>query len=517
MSSAALSGGWGSIAALALTLIVAGWLWADSARARACWGVAVLVMTPLVLLFSVTGDNEASLPHVRLVLIAGAWIVGLAVVAAATAVFVRWPRLIAPAALLTLPFRVPLAVGGQSVKLLLPLYLVIAAAVLALFWQAVVRAKAPSSDSRGRRTIDLVLAVVVVLYGLQAIYSADANVAIQNIAFFYAPFALLYGVVSRIAWDRRLVDVCLLSAIGLALVLVGVGFIEYARGEYLVRPGGIQANDFDPYFRIQSLFFDPNIFGRFLVVVMLLTTAAMLQAREAWRVGVFGAVIATLWAGLVLTLSQSSFLALLAGLIAIAALQWRTRIVLGAVAALATLAVIATVAFPATVGIDLSSARALERTTSGRFDLVTGGIDLWAKQPVFGYGSGSFSREFSAQNLTASDGSGESSTSKSHTAPLTIAAEQGLLGLIGFGFFSWFGFATVMQGAARRNRPGVGARIGVAAAFTAVFVHSLSYAALLEDPLTWMLLGSAVGLAGMRRANTDELQPTSEELVEAAA
>ncbi|MBJ7347217.1 MAG: O-antigen ligase family protein [Thermoleophilaceae bacterium] len=517
MSSAVLSGGWGSVAAFGLTLLVAGWLWGDSNWARACWGVAVLAITPLVLLLSVTGDNEASLPHVRLALIAGALIVGLAGLVATTAVFVRWPRLIAPAALLALPFRVPLAVGGQSVKLLLPLYLVIAAAVLALFWQAVVHSQPQSSEPRGRRRLDLVLAVVVVLYGLQSIYSADANVAIQNIAFFYAPFALLYGVVSRIAWDRRLVNVCLASAIGLALVLVGVGFIEYARGEYLVRPGGIQANDFDPYFRIQSLFFDPNIFGRFLVVVMLLTTAAMLQAREALRAGAFGAVIAVLWAGLVLTLSQSSFLALLAGLIAIAALQWRTRLVLATVAGLAALAVIATVAFPSAVGIDLSSTRALQKTTSGRFDLVTGGVDLWVKKPVFGYGSGSFSREFSDQNFAANEGNGESTTSKSHTAPLTVAAEQGLLGLIGFGLFSWFGFSTVMQGAARRNRPGVGARIGVAAAFTAVFVHSLSYAALLEDPLTWTLLGSAVGLAGMRRESPESKKPTVVMPAEASA
>jgi hypothetical protein len=41
-------------------------------------------------------------------------------------------------------------------------------------------------------------------------------------------------------------------------------------------------------------------------------------------------------------------------------------------------------------------------------------------------------------------------------------------------------------------------QVGVAAAFTAVVVHTLIYAAFLEDPLTWVLLGVATALAGAR-------------------
>jgi hypothetical protein len=49
------------------------------------------------------------------------------------------------------------------------------------------------------------------------------------------------------------------------------------------------------------------------------------------------------------------------------------------------------------------------------------------------------------------------------------------------------------------------ARVAVAAAFTAIFVHTLAYAALLEDPLTWALLGCAVSLAAVpRNAATKE-------------
>ena len=39
------------------------------------------------------------------------------------------------------------------------------------------------------------------------------------------------------------------------------------------------------------------------------------------------------------------------------------------------------------------------------------------------------------------------------------------------------------------------ARAGIAAAFVALIVHTLLYAAFLEDPLMWALLGAGVALA----------------------
>ena len=77
------------------------------------------------------------------------------------------------------------------------------------------------------------------------------------------------------------------------------------------------------YFTVNSVFFDPNIFGRFLALVMVLLGAVLLYARrERTRVGTL-AVLAILWGGLVLTLSRSSLGALLVGLGVLAALRWR--------------------------------------------------------------------------------------------------------------------------------------------------------------------------------------------------
>ena len=47
------------------------------------------------------------------------------------------------------------------------------------------------------------------LYGIQASYSDDFGHALENVVFFYVPFALLFVLVARVAWTPRLARVCL--------------------------------------------------------------------------------------------------------------------------------------------------------------------------------------------------------------------------------------------------------------------------------------------------------------------
>jgi O-antigen ligase len=482
---------------VALALAVSAWLLTPRPRLRAAAGLAVLALAPLALLASVTGDSEASLPHLSAAVLAALSVATIAAVIMTAAAFVRFPRAVMPAALIALPFRVPLALGGESVKLLLPLYLVIAGAVVAYAWQAW-HDDAPVP--RSPRLLDVSLAVFLGLYALQTIYSPDTSAAAQNSSFFYAPFALLYGIAASQRWDARQLRACAAALVAVALVLVAAGFVEFARGEPLLRPGGIKPNDFDPYPRVQSLFFDPNIFGRFVAVVMITVAAVLVFTEKPVRVVATAVLLALLWAGLVMTLSQSSFAALLAGLIALAALRWNSRVVLGASGIALLAGAVFVVAFPAISKVDLSSSRSAERSTSGRFDLVTGGIKLFGDRPLWGYGSGGFSDAFDRKQLARDSAFGSPTTTKSHTSPLTVAAEQGLIGLAAFMAVLIAGFAAVFRRARPDDdRPGYVARIAIAAAFTALFVHSLAYAAFLEDPLTWVMLGTAISLAAIPR------------------
>jgi O-antigen ligase len=166
------------------------------------------------------------------------------------------------------------------------------------------------------------------------------------------------------------------------------------------------------------------------------------------------------------------------------------------------------IALPSVTGIDLANSKSAEKTTSGRFDLVTGGLTLWGQKPFFGHGSGDFSDSYRASKLAKRTVYGPASTTKSHTAPLTVAAEQGIFGLAAFIAFLVAAFGAVFRRVRKedgpRGRPGLTARVAVAAAFTAIFVHSLAYAALLEDPLMWTLLGAAVSLAAIPRNPSED-------------
>ena len=71
----------------------------------------------------------------------------------------------------------------------------------------------------------------------------------------------------------------------LALIFTGIGFWEFQTRHLLLNPKVIASNQVEEYFRVNSLFFDPNIFGRFLAVVMLgLSTVVTWAKRPArWR------------------------------------------------------------------------------------------------------------------------------------------------------------------------------------------------------------------------------------------
>ena len=129
--------------------------------------------------------------------------------------------------------------------------------------------------------------------------------------FFYVPFALLFCLLRRLDWTPRLTRDCLGLVAGLAVLFALVGFVEYATKTIFLNPKLIAANDDHTYFTVNSVFFDPNIFGRFLALVMILLAAVLLYARRPAHAARHAVVLAILWGGLVLTLSRSSLGALL--------------------------------------------------------------------------------------------------------------------------------------------------------------------------------------------------------------
>jgi O-antigen ligase len=276
-------------------------------------------------------------------------------------------------------------------------------------------------------------------------------------------------------------------------VFAGIGFAEYETKTIFLNPKLVVANDLHTYFTVNSVFFDPDIFGRFLALAMIGLAVALVfdrrpgeAAAPARRVLAASLALAVLWGGLVLTLSRSSLGALLVGLATLAALRWRASRTLLVAAVVVALGAGAVAIAPKTFGLN----QGLNGASSGRADLVTGGAGLFADRPVWGYGSGSFVHEYRVHHPFSG-----TTLSASHTIPITIAAEQGVIGELAYVAL----VLAVALGLLRRARSDP-ARAGVAAAFLALVFHTFLYADFLEDPVTWALV--AVGCALAARAQS---------------
>jgi putative inorganic carbon (HCO3(-)) transporter len=451
-------------------------------RLRAAAMGAALVLTPILLVADIWNSPQLNVVRNHPLPAAVAALVGLGALVALALLMLRQPLLLPLLAIAALPFRIPIAVSGSTSNLLVPLYLVVAAGTLATII-ATLREEPPPASPWVPALLERLLALFIVLYAIQTTYSSDFDKALQQIVFFYVPFALLFVLLAQTAWTPKLLRASLLLLVGLALLFCLIGYVEYATRHLFINPKLLASNDLHAYFRTNSVFFDPNIYGRFLVIVMLTVAAVMLHVRRDRIVGAGALVLVALWAGLVLTLSQSSLVALLVGLATLAALQWGGRRILAPIAVVVLVAGAIVLIAPGTVGIDLHN---LNNSSSGRVGLVQGGGELFTSAPVFGHGSGSFEAEYRARHRReAADG-----TSASHTIPITIAAEQGVVGLIAYLALLLAALVVLLRGARERA-----ARSAVAAAFAALVVHTFFYAAFLEDPLTWTLLGVGVALA----------------------
>jgi len=518
-------------------------------RPRSAAMLLALILFPLLIL----GDQWHS-PQIvdlrddsaRFVALA---VAGLAATAALAAVFHRWPVFLPLAIVFALPFRIPLHAGGDTANLLVPLYLVIAGGVLSAAlgkWQegggvdlgagffAGRRAALaePALRKTGRRAqidppalLPWVLAGVVVLYALQTLYSPDFSKSLQNVCFFFVPFSLVYALLRDVSWDRKLLVLVLWVVAVEAVAFVIVGSVEYFSRSLFWNDQVIRSNEFHTYFRVNSIFWDPNIYGRYLALAIVVTMSALLWAKERRTMALLTGLVAVLWLGLVITFSQSSFAALLTGLAVLAALRWSWRWTLAAVGAGAVLAVVI-VLFAG--GASKLSPDRCNVDTGGRCNLVSGGAKLFGQRPLWGYGAGSFPRAYREHVATK-----KAPVSVSHTEPVTVAAEQGLIGLAAYaalliaalwtmssGLFAKRGGGGSHLGAAssfshrpvRESRMPHGekpsaqggpptpsyrvvGRAAILATFIALLIHTMAYAGFYEDPIAWVLLAVGASLA----------------------
>jgi hypothetical protein len=477
---------------IVLAALTAGVLLARTERARALAMIGLLILAPVLLLADVWNSPRLHVLHHHPLEAALAGVAGLGLIVVLAVVIARRRWLLAPLVVLALPFRIPITLGGTTSNLLVPLYVVLAAATLADVASVFRRSRESGASDESVATtaspaataavwLGRLLAAYVVLYAVQAAYSLDFQLALQQVVFFYAPFALAFCLLSRVDWSPRLVRTCLVVVAGLAIAFTLVAFVEYATRSVFLNPKLIATNADHTYFAANSIFYDSNIFGRFLALAMVLLAVTLLYDGDRREQIAATLVLALLWVGLVVSLSRSSLGALLAGLVALAAVRWRVSRAVVAIVGVVAVGAAALAISPHTFGLE----QGFNGVFSGRGSLVSGGVRMFGQRPVWGWGSGSFQTEYQRQNPTSPGG-----VDTSHTLPVTIAAEQGVIGeLVYLGLLV---AAAVMLLYGARGDP---VRAAVAAAFVGLVVHTLVYDDFLSDPATWALLGIGAALA----------------------
>ena len=416
--------------------------------------------------------------------------VGVLLAAAGGALLLRWPWVLAFATLACIPIRIPVDVGTEDANLLLPLYAVVGSLAVALGWQLL------RGDDRTRELgpVALPLAALVAWTGLALLWTDDLRQGAIFLAAFVLPFGLVAIGFARLPWSRRALLGLLVALVATALAYAGIGLYQWATREVFWNPKLQVDNAYAPFFRVNSVFWDPSIYGRYLVVAILATLALVLLGLRERLLAAGIAAIAVMWAGLLFSFSQSSFAALLAGTLAAAALTWRLR---GAVALALVAVVLVAIAFatPQVRTKLLEESRAgLNAATSGRAGLVSNGLRIAGDHPLAGVGTGGFKRAYA--DRTGLKGR-DPKKAASHSTPVTVAAEAGIPGLA---LLAWLGFASLAAAFRARGRSAAGgAARATGLTLGAIAVHSLFYNALFEDPTAWGLLG-LIALAVSHRA-----------------
>jgi O-antigen ligase/polysaccharide polymerase Wzy-like membrane protein len=397
--------------------------------------------------------------------IAGGWLV------------LRWPWLLAAATLACVPARFPVHVGDTQANLLLPLYGVVAIAAVALAWELF------GDDPRSRELgiLSWPLAALVAWQGVSVLWSQDVRQGAIELLFFVLPFGLLTIALARLVWSRAWALGLYVQLAVMALVFAVIGIVQYETRNIFWNPKVRVDNAYAPsgwFYRVNSVFYDPSIYGRFLVVAILASLVVVLRRRvdPLWAIAA-ALTLGITWAGLVPSFSQSSFVALSVATLVAAVVVWRTRSLLLVAVAVAVV-LVGGLASPA-----IRHKASLSHITSGRSTLASKGVKVALHHPVVGVGVGGFRHAYAeVAHLRGK----EPKAAASHTTPITVAAETGFPGLV---LLLWL-VATALWLAFRRlGRDFDGAaRLALGLALVAILVHCIFYNALFEDPTFWGLL-----------------------------
>src|SRR4029079_10078639 len=124
------------------------------------------------------------------------------------------------------------------------------------------------------------------------------------LAYFLLPFGLLVGLVARAPFPPWLPRALGVMALALGSLVAVVGIIQAATHKlWFFSPGVEVGNAYSSFFRVTSLFRDPSLYGRHVVIGIVVLVVAVLYGKV--NPFLAAGLIALMFAGLWFSYSQS--------------------------------------------------------------------------------------------------------------------------------------------------------------------------------------------------------------------
>ena len=137
------------------------------------------------------------------------------------------------------------------------------------------------------------------------------------LAYFTVPFALLLAIVARSPFPDWAPRAMARAAVALGTLFAVIGLYQAAtRDLFFYAPNLEVSNANSNFFRVTSLFGDPSLYGRHVVLAMTVLLVCLALQRIDLRLGI--GLLVVLWLGLFFSYSQSSMVALVCVTLAIA-------------------------------------------------------------------------------------------------------------------------------------------------------------------------------------------------------
>lgn len=339
--------------------------------------------------------------------------------------------------------------------------------------------------------IPILLIFVVTVAGLAWSDSRRPDSSVLVMAMY---IAFLFAAPSLIENRRdleRIIGAILIAAAVLGAVALAQRFLHvFEWRSYLLSQGAYRSN---------ATFADPNILARYLVISITLAAILVLSTGPR-RTTVYLALptLALGAAGVVATGSRSGLGVLVLCLflaVLVAPIQRPTKAKLLGVAACGVLLVLIMLLVGGGATADrLKSLTNINGALGRRTYLIDGGWHMFLDNPLTGVGTGNFQNQLltNYRHLIPYWGF---DVSLSHTSVITIAAENGLLGLFALGFavvrIAWTVVRTYFASGDHFHRLFTG-WLGIA--LLAIFLESQSEGRLLDEPYLYLLLAILVAV-----------------------